>query len=122
GRIEVMIRPLEVDQGLGPELPHDGDLLADAAASRVKVLVQGLVFDMVPADAHAETQAPAAEHVHRSGLLGHQRGLPLGQDNDTGDELEAPGAGRQIAEENEDLMEGALVRVRRSATELVEAL
>src|SRR5262249_56357550 len=57
-----------------------------------------------------------------SSWLGHQRGLPLGQDDDTGNELEAPGTGRQIAEENEHLVKGALVRVRRGATELVEAL
>src|SRR5712664_480802 len=117
-----MIRALERHHRLGPELPHDGDLLADAAAPRVKVLVQGLVLDMVPADAHAEAQAPAGENVHRSSLLGHEGRLSLGQDDDAGDELEAPRAGRQVTEQNEDLVEGALVGVRRAATELVEAL
>src|SRR5262249_1663130 len=81
-----------------------------------------LVSTWLPPAAPAEAQAPAGEDVHRSRLLGYQRGLPLGQDDDTGDELEAPRAGRQIAEENEDLVEGALVRVRRGAPELVEAL
>jgi hypothetical protein len=88
----------------------------------VKVLVQGLVLDMVPADAHAEAQAPAGEDVHRSSLLGHEGRLPLRQDNDAGDELEALRAGPQVTEQNEDLVEGALVGVRRAATELVEAL
>src|SRR6267143_2512018 len=120
--VEVMIRALESHHRLGPELPHDGDLLADAAAPRVKVLVQGLVLDMVPADAHAEAQAPAGEDVHRRSLLGHEGSLPLGQDDDAGDELEAPRARAQVTEQNEDLVEGALVGVRRAATERVEAL
>src|SRR5437879_1162259 len=106
---------------VGPHRPHDGDLLADAAAPGVKVLVQGLVLDMVPADAHAEAQAPAGENVHRSSLLGHEGRLPLGQDDDAGDELEASRAGPKVTEENEDFVEGTLVGVRRTATELVEA-
>src|SRR6267142_4922374 len=117
-----MIRTLESHHRLGPELPHDGDLLADAASPGVKVLVQGLVLDMVPADAHAEAQAPAGENVHRSSLLGHEGSLPLGQDDDAGDELEAPRAGPNVTEQNEALVEGALVGVRRTTTELVEAL
>src|SRR5207253_9881066 len=120
--VEVMIRALERHHRLGPELPHDGDLLADTAAPRVKVLVQGLVLDVVPADAHAEAQAPAAGDVPRRSLLGHDGSLPLGQDDDAGDELEAPRARAQVTEQNKDLVEGALVGVRRAATELVEAL
>src|SRR3989442_13844550 len=116
-----MIRALERHHRLGPELPHDGDLLADAAASRVKVLPQGLVLDMVPADAHAEAQAPAGENVHRSRLLGHEGRLPLGQDDDAGHELEAPRAGAEVTEQNEDLVEGALVGVARGATAASEA-
>ena len=88
----------------------------------MEVLVQGLVLDMIPADAHAESQAPAGEDVHRRGLLGHQRSLALGQDDDAGDQLEALSAGAEVAEQNEDLVEGALVGVGRAATELVEAL
>src|SRR5882762_9435879 len=118
----MMVRALEAHDRLGPELPHDGDLLADAAAAGVEVLVQRLVLDMIPANTHAEPQATAGEDVHRSGLLGHQRGLALGQYDDTGDELEALRAGSQITEQNEYLVEGALVGVGRPAAELVEAL
>ena len=76
---------------------------------------------MVPADAHPEAQAPAGEDVDCGSLLGHQRSLALRQDDD-GDELEALSAGAQVAEQNEHLVEGALVGIRRTATELVEAL
>src|SRR4051794_29450356 len=117
-----MIRTLERHHRLGPELPHDRDLLADTPAPRVEVLLQGFVFDMVPADAHAEAQTPAGKNVHRSCLLGHEGRLSLGQDDDAGDELEAPRAGRKVTEQNEDLVEGTLVGVRRDATQLVEAL
>src|SRR5437773_887826 len=58
GPIEVMIRTLEVHHRLGPELPHDRDLLADAAAPRVEVLVQRLVLDVVPADATPRRRRP----------------------------------------------------------------
>src|SRR5437667_8231382 len=68
GPIEVMIRAFEGHHRLGPELPYDGDLLADAAAPRVEVLLQGLVLDMVPADTPAEARASAGEDVNRSGL------------------------------------------------------
>src|SRR5262245_52390393 len=77
---------------------------------------------MVPADAHSEPQTPAGENVHRSRLLGHEGRLPLGQDDDAGDELEASRAGAKVTEQNEDLVEGALVGVRRDAAELVETL
>src|SRR5262245_23868697 len=118
----MMIRALEVHHRLGPELAHDGDLLADAAAARVEILVEGLVLDGVPADAHAEAQPTAGQYVHRRGLLGHERGLTLGQDDDAGDELETLRAGAEVTEQDEDFVEGALVRIGRKAAELVEAL
>ena len=114
--------PLEGDHGLCPELPHHGDLLADAAPARVEILVEAFVLDVVPADAHAEAQAPASQHVYRRGLLGHQRGLALGQDHDAGDQLELLGAGAQEPEQDEHFVERALVRIRRPAAERVEAL
>ena len=77
----------------------------------MEVLAQGLVLDVVPADAHAEAQAAAREHVDRRRLLGDQRGLALGQDEDAGDELEALSACAQVAEQDEDLVERGLVGV-----------
>ena len=89
--VELVVRALEGHHRLGPELAHDRDLLADAAAAGVEVLVQRLVLDVVPADAHAQAQAPAGEDVDRRGLLGHQRGLALRQDDDAGHQLERAG-------------------------------
>src|SRR4029453_11215906 len=97
-------------------------VLAEATAPGVEVLVQGLVLDVVPADAHTQAQAPAREDVHRRGLLGHQRGLALGQDDDAGHELEALSERSEVAEQDEDLVERALVGVGWAATELIEAL
>ena len=67
-------------------------------------------------------RSPAGEHVHRGRLLGHQRGLALRQDDDAGDELEPLRAGTEVAEQHEHLVEGTLIRVRRPAAQLVEAL
>ena len=88
----------------------------------MEILVQRLVLDVVPADADAEAQAPAGEDVHRGGLLGHQRRLALGQDDDASDQLELLRAGAQVAEQDEHLVKRALVGVRRLPAELVEAL
>src|SRR5262245_2360589 len=118
----MMVRALEVDDGLGPELSHDLDLLTDAPASRMEILVEGLVLDVVPADAHAEAQAPASQHVHRRSLLGHQRSLTLRQDHDARDQLQLLRAGAEEAEQDEHLMERTLVGIRRRAAELVESL
>ena len=92
--------------------PHHGDLLLDAAAAIVEVLVEGFVLDMVPADADAEPQAAAAEDVDLGRLLGHERRLPLRQ-------IRMPvrarvaRAGRQVAEEHERLVEGVVDVVGR---------
>ena len=122
GAVEVVICALEVHQRLGPELAHDGDLLGDAPAPGVEVLVQRLVLDVVPADAHTQTQAPAGEDVHRGGLLGHQRGLALREDDDAGYQLQPPGAGPEVAEEHEGLVERALVGVGRTVPQPLESL
>ena len=37
----------------------------------------------------AEAEASAGQHVDLGGLLGDERGLALGQDDDAGDQLEA---------------------------------
>ena len=50
----------------------------------MEVLVQGDVFNLVPAQPHTQAQPPAAQHIQRGGLLGHQDGLALRQDDDAG--------------------------------------
>ena len=54
----------------------------------VNVSPERLVLDGVPAQADAEPEPPAGQQVDLGGLLGHQRRLPLRQDDDAGDEFE----------------------------------
>ena len=46
----------------------------------------------------------AGQQVHLGGLLGHQRGLPLRQDDDAGDQLQR-GEGGQVTEHHQRLVE-----------------
>ena len=105
GAIEVMVGALEGHHGLGPELAHDRNLLGDAPAPGAEVLVQRLILDVVPADADAQAQAPAGEDVHRGGLLGDERGLALGEDDDAGHQFQPLSAGAKVPEEHEGLVE-----------------
>ena len=47
----------EVDQRLGPEETQHLDLLLDPLATIVEIHAESLVFDVVPAEAHAQTEA-----------------------------------------------------------------
>ena len=82
---------LEVDDRLGPEPAQHLDLLLERRPRFAEVLAERLELDVVPAEADAEPEPPAGEQVDLGGLLGDERGLPLGQDEHAGDELE-PGA------------------------------
>ena len=77
-----------------------------------EIHAERFVFHVVPADRHAEPEPAAAEHVERRRLLRHQRGLPLRQDDDAGDEFHPLGDGGEKAEQHERLVKrvGVLVR------------
>ena len=70
----------------------------------VKSLPERLVLDRVPAEPDAEPEPAAGEQVDLGGLLGHERGLALRQDDDAGDQLERRHRG-QVAEHHERLVE-----------------
>src|SRR5205085_1930233 len=74
---------VERDRRLRPERAEQLDLLLAARAAVAERLAEGLVLDGVPADADPEPQPAAAEQVDLGGLLGHQHGLPLRQDQHT---------------------------------------
>ena len=59
----------------------------------LRMVAQGLVLEAVPADAQPQPEAPVAEEVELGHLLGQQRGLALGSDEDGGGESE-PGDSR----------------------------
>src|SRR5207244_4805500 len=103
---------LERHQLPGPEGAQHLDLLLDALAAVSELLAEGVELDGVPADGDAEPEPPAAEDVHRRGLLGHEGRLALGQDEDAADELDLPGDRGEEAEEDQRLVELMAVGVR----------
>src|SRR5262249_32215540 len=90
---------------------HDVDLLLDPLAAILEVLAERLELDGVPADADAQAEPSAREHVHGGRLLGDERGLALRQDHDAGHQLGAPRDPRAESEEDEGLVERVLVGV-----------
>ena len=105
GPVDAVPLPAEVDDLLGPEPPHQLDLLGLAAAPIVEVFVECFVFHRVPARAHAETQTPAREDVDLGSLLRHQRGLALGEDQHARHQLDAARDAREVAEQHERFVE-----------------
>jgi len=91
---------------LRPQGLHDLHLLLGPAAAIGEVLVQALEFEFVPADADTEAQPARHQRVQRGGLLGHQRGLALREDQDAGGEADALGAAGDEAEQHERVMIG----------------
>ena len=102
----------EVHDRLGPQRAQDRDLLRAAAAPVLEGLVEGLELDGVPAHADAEAQPAPAEHVDLGRLLGHQRRLPLREDQDAGGQRESVRDGREVRHQREGLVDDRLVRVR----------
>src|SRR5437867_2788287 len=96
---------LEVRHLLRPQRAEKGDLLLDPLAAIGEAHSQRFVLDLVPADADAEDEAPAREHVHLRRLLCHKRGLPLRQDQDRGRERQPPRDRGEVAEHDEWLVE-----------------
>ena len=74
----------EVDHLLGPQGPKQGDLLLAPPPPIVEVLVQCLIFDVVPTHAYPQPEPSASKHVYLCRLLGYQSGLPLPQNEHGG--------------------------------------
>ena len=72
----------------------------------MEILAEALELDLVPAHADAEAEAAAAQHIEGGGLLGHQGGLALGQDQHRGGEADLLGAAGEEAEQHERVMIG----------------
>ena len=60
-----------------------------------------------------EAEPAAAEHVDLGRLLGHERRLPLRQDQDAGGQRDAGGDGREVRHQRQRLVDDGLVRVGR---------
>jgi hypothetical protein len=90
-----------------PEAAQELHLFLDAPTPGGEVLPEGLVLDGIPPETHAQPESAFGQQVDLSSLLGHQRGLTLGQDDDAGHQLE-PGESGQMAEEHEGLTKRAV--------------
>ena len=99
---------------LRPEAAHQLDLLLEATATVVEVHPERLVLDGIPPEPDAEPEVAACENVDLGGLLREQSRLALRCDYDAGDQLEPRRDRRDVAEDDEDLVEHA-VRVVRAA-------
>ena len=88
-----------------PEQPQQLDLLVAAAPARAVVLPQRRVLLGAAADADAEPQPAAAQHVELRRLLGDERRLPRGQDDHRGHQLDRRGQRRHPAEQRQRLVE-----------------
>ena len=101
----------EIDQGFKPQLAHEADLFVEDLEARGIVDVQRLELDRVGAGADAEDQATTAEHGDLRGLLGDERRLALGEDEDAGGQRDARGEGGHVGEQGKRLPEHVLVGV-----------
>ncbi len=95
---------------LGPQGAQHGDLLLQDGTSLLERHPQRVVLHLVPADPEPEPEAAAAEQVDLGRLLGEQRRLALGPDQDGGREGEVRAAG-QVREHRQRLAEGVVDRV-----------
>src|SRR5581483_11951009 len=118
GRPDRLVPPLEGDHWLRREAADQLDLFLEAPCPVLEVLAEPLVLNPVPADADAQPEAAAGQHVDLDRLLGDERGLPLRQDDHAGDELELRRDAGDEAEQGERLVEHRLVRVRARPTRI----
>ena len=70
----------------------------------MEILVQADELHLVPADADAKAEPPAAQHVEAGGLLRHQHRLALRQDQHADGEADALGAAGQESEQHERIV------------------
>src|SRR5207248_6648719 len=84
GLVDAVVASLDGDHRLAPEAAHYVELLLHPPGAVLEILAERLELDVVPADADAEPEAAAIEHVDLGRLLGDERRLPLRQDDDAG--------------------------------------
>ena len=74
-------------------------------------MAECLVLNRIPTEADAEAETPLSQQIQLGSLLGHERGLALGHDDDRGCELELRDASEE-AKHHHRLVEGRVDRVR----------
>ena len=106
---------VERHRRLGPQPAQHLDLFLGASAPIPEVLAERLVFDCVPTQSDAEPELATGEQVDLGGLFGHQRGLPLRQDDHPGDQFEVRQPGKE-SEQDERFVEGGVDVIRSLPT------
>jgi hypothetical protein len=112
GSVDPVEAAREVDDRVGEQAAKQLDLLLLPRAARAEVLSEGLVLDVVPADAHTEAQPTAGEELNVGCLSCHERGLALRKDEDPGRESDALGDPGKIGEHHERIVERVALGVR----------
>ncbi len=87
GVVDGVVFALERHVWLRPERLHDLGLFLRPAASVMEIFVEGGEFDGIPADADAQTEAAAGQHVEAGRLFRYQSGLALGDNQHAGGEI-----------------------------------
>ena len=108
GIVDRVIPALERHVILLPQRLHDLHLLLGAAAAIMEILVQPDELHLVPAHADPKPEPALAQHVQACRLLRHQSGLALGDDQHAGGEPQSRRQTRQIAQQNERVVEQIL--------------
>jgi len=112
GSIDSVEAAGEVDDRLREQPPEQLDLLLLPGAAGSKVLPEGLVLDVVPADPYSEAKPAAGKKVNIGRLACHERGLALRKDQDAGGEADPFGNTGQVGEHHEWVVEGVILGVR----------
>jgi hypothetical protein len=77
----------------------------------MEVLPEGLVLDVVPADAYAQAQSTTRQKINIGRLPSDERRLTLRKDKDTRGETDSLCNGSQISEHHERVMEWVVLGV-----------
>ena len=112
GSVDPVEAAREVDDRFGEQAAQQLDLLFLPRAAGAEVLPEGLVLDVVPADADTEAQPTAGQEIDIGRLPCDERGLALRKDQDPGRELDALGDPGQIGEHHERIVERVVLGVR----------
>src|SRR5207342_1582369 len=95
----------ERNVGIGPQRLHHLDLFLGPLTPVVEILVEADELHFVPADADAEPEAAAAEHVETGSLLGDQHRLALCENQYLGGEFDLFRASSDETERHEGVVE-----------------
>jgi hypothetical protein len=94
--VDTVVLALKADYLPAPQQAHHLYLLLDPSTARFEVFPKRLVLHSVPAYAHPKAKPSTAKNIDFSRLFGDERTLPLGQDDDTTDELKTLGDGGEV--------------------------